>query len=167
MTDTTTNPKEGRGMDTDDGRRDPAALFARLEAAPLTSGEEPLGFERRLAHEQGWTLGHALAVVREYRRFLALAALARDPVCPSEDVDEAWHLHITRTADYARFCGEHLGRFLHHQPSRGGPAELERHRAMYERTLAAYRAAFGRPAPKPPAGACRRCCGTAIAWASW
>ena len=28
------------------------------------------------------------------------------PVCPSDDVDQAWHLRITRTADYERFCHE-------------------------------------------------------------
>lgn len=113
-----------------------------------------MGFECRLADVNGWTLGHASAVVREYRRFLVLTQVAGAPACPSDDVDQAWHLHITRTADYARFCTDAFGRFLHHQPSSGAPGELERHREMYKATLAAYRRAFGAappPAVWPPA----------------
>jgi hypothetical protein len=35
-----------------------------------------------------------------------LTQVAGTPVCPSDDVDQAWHLHITRTADHERFCQE-------------------------------------------------------------
>jgi uncharacterized protein (TIGR04222 family) len=66
-------------------------------------------------------------------------------VSPSPDVDEAWHLHLTRTAHYTAFCSALFGRFLHHEPARAG--EGERHRAMYRETLAAYRRAFGFGAP--------------------
>ena len=69
-------------------------------------------------------------------------------VCPSEDVDQAWHLHLTYTRSYwKRFCGDVLGRPLHHDPTRGGPAEARKHLAMYDRTLAAYREAFGHEPP--------------------
>ena len=76
-----------------------------------------------------------------------LTQVAGTPVCPSDDVDEAWHLHITRTADYERFCRDALGGFLHHHPADAGPDEHARHRAMYERTLSLYRRAFQAPAP--------------------
>lgn len=127
-----------------------AALLARLEAQPLSAPDDPLGFESRLADEQGWTLGRALVVAQEYRRFLVLTQVSADPVCPSDEVDQAWHLHITRTADYARFCAALPGGFLHHVPARTGADERERHRAMYAATLALYRRVFDR-APPPAA----------------
>jgi uncharacterized protein (TIGR04222 family) len=75
-----------------------------------------------------------------------LTQVAGQPVCPSDDVDQAWHLHITRTADYERFCREVLGQFLHHRPAEGGRSERERHRTMYTQTLTHYLRAF-RTAP--------------------
>ena len=76
-----------------------------------------------------------------------LTQIAGTQVCPSDDVDQAWHLHITRTADYERFCHDVLGRFLHHHPAGAGPDEHDRHRAMYEATLAHYRRVFQAVAP--------------------
>ena len=107
-----------------------------------------LPFAARLARESGWTLGHANRVIREYKRFAFLAITAGHPVCPSEDVDQAWHLHLTYTRSYwKRFCGELLGRPLHHEPTKGGPIEADKHHDMYARTLAAYRTAFGHAPP--------------------
>ena len=77
-----------------------------------------------------------------------LTQVAGTPVCPSDDVDQAWHLHITRTADYERFCREVPGRFLHHHPAESGADEQQRHRAMYASTLSQYRRAF-RASPPP------------------
>jgi len=126
---------------------DPAAtaLLVRIETYGFNAPDDPLAFESRLADDQGWTLGHAVDVAAEYRRFLVLTQVAGRPVSPSPDVDEAWHLHLTRTAHYEAFCAALFGRFLHHEPARAG--EGERHRDMYRDTLAAYRRAFGAGAP--------------------
>src|SRR5215207_4481567 len=128
---------------------DRAALLARVEAFDIDGPDAPaLPFTARLARENGWTPQYAARVVREYKRFAFLAAAGFGPVCPSEDVDAAWHLHLTYTKSYwKRFCGEVLGRPLHHEPTRGGPAEGAKHLAMYADTLTAYREAFGRTAP--------------------
>ena len=120
-------------------------MLARIEAFGFSAADDPLGFESRLADEQGWTLGYAMAVVEEYRRFLVLTQVARHPASPSPDVDEAWHLHLTRTAHYEAFCNALFGRFLHHEPAR--PGEGARHKDMYRQTLEAYRQAFGFSAP--------------------
>jgi len=77
-----------------------------------------------------------------------LTQVAGTQVCPSDDVDQAWHLHITRTADYERFCREVLGRFLHHRPAEPGLDEHQRHRGMYVGTLSLYRRAFLSAAPR-------------------
>ncbi len=124
-----------------------AALLARIEAFGFSAPDDPLDFESRLADDQGWTLGYALAVAAEYRRFLVLTQVAGHAVSPSPDVDEAWHLHLTRTAHYEAFCGAVFGRFLHHEPARAG--EGARHRDMYRETLEDYRNAFGADAPAP------------------
>lgn len=84
-------------------------------------------------------------MVEEYRRFLVLTQVAGQAVSPSPDVDEAWHLHLTRTVRYEAFCADNFGRFLHHEPARAG--EGARHKDMYGETLARYREAFGSEPP--------------------
>jgi uncharacterized protein (TIGR04222 family) len=131
-------------------------LLARIRAFDIDGpGPAALPFAARLARENGWSPGYAARVVREYKRYAFLAVTSAEPVCPSEDVDAAWHLHLTYTRSYwGRFCPEVLGRPLHHDPTRGGPAEARKHRAMYDRTLARYREAFGEDPPAdiwPPA----------------
>ncbi|MFM8273757.1 MAG: TIGR04222 domain-containing membrane protein, partial [Gemmata sp.] len=135
-----------------------ADLLARILAFDIDGGEVPLPFAARLAREQGWSRSYAERVIEEYKRYVFLATTAGFKVCPSEDVDAAWHLHLTYTKSYwQRFCGEALGKPLHHEPTKGGPAEGEKHLRMYADTLAAYRAAFGRGAPPDvwPAGESR------------
>jgi uncharacterized protein (TIGR04222 family) len=129
---------------------DRAALLDRILSFDVDGVDSPaLPFAARLARENGWSRPHAERVIREYKRFVFLAMTAGFPVCPSEDVDAAWHLHLTYTRSYwKRFCGEVLGQPLHHDPTKGGPAEADKHLAMYDRTLAAYREAFGE---RPPA----------------
>lgn len=43
---------------------------------------------------------------------------------PSHAVDEAWHGLILCTARYAAFCEKAYGRFLHHHPEGGVPADV-------------------------------------------
>lgn len=127
---------------------DQADLYARILAFDIDGGEVALPFAARLARENGWSRPYADRVIAEYKRFVFLAVTGTAPVCPSEDVDAAWHLHLTYTRSYwKRFCGEVLGRPLHHDPTKGGAAEGEKHFAMYAATLAAYRTAFGQRAP--------------------
>jgi uncharacterized protein (TIGR04222 family) len=120
-------------------------MLARIEAFGLSAADDPFGFESRLADDQGWTLGHALAVTEQYRRFLVLTQVAGQAVSPSPDVDEAWHLHLTRTTHYEAFCNAVFGKFLHHEPARSG--EGAKHRNLYAETLQAYRRAFHVDAP--------------------
>lgn len=112
-------------------------------------------FARRLAHENAWTARYAHRVIVEYKRFLALTALAGHVVCPSQHVDEAWHLHLLYTRSYwKRLCQGVLGRELHHSPSQGGATEHTKHWRMYEQTLESYRRIFGEAPPAdiwPPA----------------
>lgn len=130
-------------------------LLERLEAFQLDDPTAALTFSRRLARENGWTHDFALRVVDEYKRFVYLAMTAGHEVTPSDEVDQAWHLHLTYTRSYwDEMCGNVLGRPLHHGPTKGGEAEGERFEDQYERTLESYRRAFGQEAPSdiwPPA----------------
>lgn len=129
-----------------DPRQQP--LWERIVAHRFDDPAARLTFTARLARENGWTIGHAVRVVDEYRRFVFLAMTAGHPVTPSEDVDQAWHLHLAYTRDYwDTFCGEVLNAPLHHGPTRGGVAEAGRYDQQYRRTLAAYAAAFDTPPP--------------------
>jgi uncharacterized protein (TIGR04222 family) len=126
---------------------DQLTLWRRLESLNFDGPRTIQPFSLRLARENGWTRRHAIRVIEEYRRFLFLTVTA-GPACPSEKVDEAWHLHLCYTRSYWNdLCRDVLGRPLHHIPTEGGAQELERHRAMYSATLDAYRRAFEEEPP--------------------
>ncbi len=124
-------------------------LLARIEAFAIDGPDLPaLPFAARLAREHGWSRAFAERTIREYKRFVFLAMTAGRPVCPSEQVDAVWHLHLTYTRSYwKRFCGDTLGQPLHHEPTKGGGEEASKHLRMYADTLAAYRTAFGHEPP--------------------
>jgi uncharacterized protein (TIGR04222 family) len=87
-------------------------------------------------------------VVDEYRRFLFLAMTAGHEVTPSDEVDQAWHLHLTDSRSYWQaLCEQTLGMPLHHVPTRGGKADGSKYHQLYQQTLQSYREAFG---DKPP-----------------
>ncbi len=127
------------------------------ELAGFTIGDQgvALGFERRLARDNGWSAVYTRRVVDEYRRFLFLGQVAGHPVTPSDEVDQAWHLHLTYTRSYwDDLCGRVLGRPFHHGPTVGGPAEGAKFDDWYARTRASYRQWFGHEPPAdvwPPA----------------
>jgi len=126
-----------------------ARLWPELESIQLDHSTHETLFTERLRQEHGWPAPFAPRVVREYRRFLLLAATEETIMVPSDAVDQAWHLHLVHTRAYwEELCGRVIGKALHHTPSRGGDAELEHHQRGYEATLARYRAVFDEEAPK-------------------
>lgn len=56
----------------------------------------------------------AATVFADLERFLNASSLSRR--VPSKLVDEAWHVFILHTQQYAEFCTKHFGRFIHHVP---------------------------------------------------
>ncbi|MEZ5670607.1 MAG: hypothetical protein R3F55_24865 [Alphaproteobacteria bacterium] len=123
-------------------------LWARLDAFSLDDPDASFAFTDRLARENGWRDAFAHRVVGEYRRFVYLSQVTDRIVTPSDEVDQAWHLHLTYTRHYwDALCGGVLGRALHHGPTRGGPAEHAKYLACYEATKALYRREFGEEPP--------------------
>lgn len=111
--------------------------------------DTPFNFTKRLARDKGWTLDEARKAIAGYRRFCFLAMVAESPVTPSETIDEVWHQHLIYTRDYWDvWCGQALGRPLHHDPTAGG-AEAQRYfRRQYAKTMALHQQYFGAPDPK-------------------
>ena len=134
---------------------DEQALWQRIEAFALDEPTAAFPFSHRLARDNGWSREQAQRVVAEYKRFVLLAMIAGHPVTPSDQVDQAWHLHLTYTRSYWEdFCGKLLPRPLHHEPTRGGSREGRKFDDWYGRTLASYRRCFGSEPPAdiwPPA----------------
>jgi uncharacterized protein (TIGR04222 family) len=127
---------------------DTQALYQQILAFRIDDSTPELPFEARLAQENGGCRAYTQRVIVEYKRFLYLAMTAGHVVTPSEEVDQAWHMHLTYTRSYwERLCRDLLGRPLHHCPTQGGAEELHKYRALYEQTLASYRAAFGEEPP--------------------
>jgi len=121
------------------------ALWARINSHCF-SPDSRQNFAKRLARENRWTQNFANAAIEEYKRFCFLAATLPNPVTPSEEIDEVWHLHLLYSRDYWDiWCAKILQTKLHHDPTQGGPAEAAKFRAQYAETLAAYETVFGPP----------------------
>lgn len=134
-------------------KTDPA-LWARIEGLAFDALDAAFPFSARLARDNGWTHEFAEAVIAEYKRFAYLARVTGREVTPSDEVDQAWHLHLTYTRHYWGPFREMLGAPFHHGPTAGGPAERRRYAENYAATLEAYAREFGAPPPAdiwPPA----------------
>ena len=124
------------------------SLYDRICQFSFDEGHEDLSFSDRLARENGWTPAYAARVIEEYKRFAFLAVASGHPVTPSDQVDQAWHLHLTYTKSYWKmFCGQILGKPLHHGPTRGGAEEASKFDRWYRRTLECYARFYGHEAP--------------------
>src|SRR4051812_11907007 len=103
-------------------------LWQNLASFSFDAESAKTSFTSRLAREQGWSHEFAARVLNEYRRFLFLTAVAGHVVCPSEQVDAAWHHHLIYSRSYwDDLCRSTLGRPLHHDPTTGGPEECRKH----------------------------------------
>lgn len=86
---------------------------------PRTLISESL-FERlvlRIVTDHGTTTEKADRIMSQALAFLY--ACAKNPgagLAPSAAVDIGWHTFILYTRDYAQFCQDVAGRFIHHQP---------------------------------------------------
>lgn len=116
------------------GTTDPASLVGPEVMERLAA---------RIAKDHPATdLPTARRIIGQTAAFLAAsAALPGAELSPSQAVDVGWHTWILHTVDYAAFCDQVAGRFIHHVPTpegesvEGGPA------AARQRTLDALTAA--------------------------
>ena len=125
-----------------------STLWERVQDYSPDDHESSFTFTMRLARENNWSLAYADRVVYEYKRFMFLATSCDHVVTPSEQVDQAWHLHMVYTRSYwDDFCGKVLKKPIHHGPTKGGKPEQEKFIDLYELTLNSYREVFGEHPP--------------------
>lgn len=74
------------------------------------------GVVERLASTEGLTSESALLLFEDLKRFLFLCATTNERLVPTKPIDAAWHVFLLFTRDYAAFCADHLGSFVHHNP---------------------------------------------------
>ncbi|MEV6655023.1 hypothetical protein [Streptomyces sp. NPDC051219] len=80
----------------------------------------------------------ARRIVAQAAAFLAASAQrSGDELSPSKLVDIGWHTWILHTVDYALFCEQVAGRFIHHVPTEDGQQADGGPEAALKRTLAA------------------------------
>lgn len=124
------------------------ALYNNIQAFSLDSAEAAFTFSQRLARDNGWTSAYANQVIEEYKKFTFLAVVAGHPVTPSDQVDQAWHLHLTYTQSYWQdFCPNVLQKPLHHNPTQGGTQEKRKFDQWYAKTLSSYEQYFNDAPP--------------------
>jgi len=86
---------------------------------------------------------HMAETVSEFRRYMALVGLGyRGLGMLSPEVDDVWHAFILFTREYAAFCQDAFGTFIHHVPRTSRAAVPEASRGNF---LRAYAEVFGEP----------------------
>ncbi|MFH9421234.1 glycine-rich domain-containing protein [Streptomyces sp. NPDC017529] len=86
----------------------------------------------------GETRERAERIIDQAVAFLASVGGTDIPLVPSDDVDKGLHAFILHTREYARFCEQNSGRFLHHTPA--GPGKLARSFAAVSASACAMKA---------------------------
>jgi len=114
---------------------------------PLDDMDSDVKFSDRLARENLWSKEFTDRVIMEYKKFMFLAIVSKDPVTPSLEVDEAWHLHLLYTREYEKFCHALRSGYVHHGPTKGGKKEDDKFVDWYEKTKTDYMIWFDE---KPP-----------------
>ncbi|WP_328404448.1 hypothetical protein OHS70_35505 [Streptomyces sp. NBC_00390] len=70
--------------------------------------------------EENMTRQHAERVMEQALAFIDMAGHRTDvPLSPSSMVDPGWHAFMLHTREYAAFCEQRFGGFLHHAPVKG------------------------------------------------
>jgi hypothetical protein len=125
-------------------------LWEKLSNFSLDNPEASFSFTDRLARENGWSVEFSKRVVDEYKKFIYMSVVSGKALTPSDEVDQAWHLHLVYSYSYwVEMCENTLGGFrLHHGPTKGGMTEKKRYDDQYSQTLEFYQNEFGYEAPR-------------------
>lgn len=123
-------------------------LWQKIQAFAFDDPHSNFPFSKKLAKENNWSSGFTKAGIEEYRKFIYFCCISLTGASPSNTVDIVWHLHLTYTQNYwTSFCKNTLQKDIHHQPSKGGVDENDKHIDLYKNTLQLYEEVFGYSAP--------------------
>jgi hypothetical protein len=87
----------------------------------------------KMMMEYGLSYDDADQLFTDTKRFLYLCHKYPDAFSPTPRLDDGWHTMILFTRDYAQFCREHFGRFVHHIPT--VPSDSERNVGVMSKRL--------------------------------
>lgn len=82
----------------------------------MPSGYRHQGVIRRLRERHAISEAAAEEVFGDLMLYLRAGARSEAELVPSPIIDDAWHLFLLYTRDYATFCADHFGRFIDHYP---------------------------------------------------
>lgn len=122
-------------------------LWQKIEDFEIDDPESSFSFSDRLARENDWSMELSLRTILEYKKFIFLICIAPEPMTPSDEIDQVWHLHLLYTQSYwIELMEGVLGRQIHHGPTRG-KEEQARFKDQYQFTLDLYKKTFGYEPP--------------------
>ena len=124
------------------------ALYEAILALDFDNEDNALRFYDRLARENQWRGNFSQRAIIEYKKFVYLTTITNQSLTPSDQVDQAWHLHLTYSRSYWQdMCRNILKRDLHHGPTKGGKQEQNKYKQQYQFTLDLYTQEFGEVPP--------------------
>ncbi len=110
---------------------------------PLVLGYKHSDLLNRFASKYHFSLEESETIFNDVKTWLYLVG-TRTPdapplvILPAMDVvDDLWHEFILYTTDYAEFCHNHFGHFIHHEPTRD--AERDELRSQREHDPVGFR----------------------------
>jgi hypothetical protein len=106
----------------------------------LVSEEVFAKLAKRIAIEHHFDPEMAERCMDQGLAFLAACAASTESLSPSLAADIGWHTFILYTREYAEFCEQVAGRFIHHVPHESEEQDAEGDtQAVLDRTAAAIR----------------------------
>ncbi|RJQ14558.1 hypothetical protein C4553_00590 [Candidatus Parcubacteria bacterium] len=117
------------------------ALAQEVSLERVMAFQHP-GLIARLQVKLNLNQEEAVSLFEDMKRFLFLCGAEDRPLAPPELIDEAWHNFILFTKDYARFCQEQFGKFIHHLPLAPGNRASDEG-SLIRATTAAAKECFG------------------------
>jgi hypothetical protein len=83
-------------------------------------------------------------LLERYKNFWRLAKQHPDqPLVPSPEIDDMWHLHMLHPVAYYRDCMDYFGAILDHNPGFGQATEQKREiKELFEKTALLYEDSF-------------------------
>jgi hypothetical protein len=131
-----------------DMKKENLLLWDKIKEFELDDPNSSMTFTDRLAKENGWTHEFSVRAILEYKRFLFLICVSGQPLTPSDEVDQVWHLHLLYTHSYwDELCGSILKKKIHHGPTKGGHSENQKFTNWYIKTLELYKRNFKQDPP--------------------
>jgi hypothetical protein len=129
--------------------REQEILWEKIREFEIDDIESDFTFTDRLARENDWSTEYSVRAIHEYKRFVFMLSITKQPLTPSDEVDQVWHLHLLYTVSYwVEMCRGLIGKEIHHGPTKGGQSEKDKYKDFYQETKDFYKSLFNEDPPK-------------------